>query len=1026
MSAVVGDRYPIDAPSTVFKSGVYIRHIFLSGVTGMASDFFRLRTMLTPAPNVESPHDAGQAAVSSQFCRALSTGSASLALAVSLTPFQPLAVVAEVLPEALQVEAANDLVEQSQLGEVSLAKVSDSAEIALEVPAQAAAPKAIAAPAKLLAWAAEGSISDAFVAVSSTSPKTFPSIEASVEPSQEAAPQIAVATIDADRYDAVVKVEPSSQAKTPASIDVAVASNIGQLATTAQKTSPAALAQVFTPDSRVIAPPAIASTPQLIAAEPSESLQLEVLPPQAQNADEVRSRLVPGSQQALPTPAQVAPIHSGSAPNTVMPASEFGGAFGHPAARHDAAVPRPNGYQVAQAYPQAPYYPQAGYPQGAYPQAVAYPQPYPQPVYYYPQAVAQPGYGVPQGYAPYPQAAAPYYPQPYAAPQAGYPQPVYPQQAYPQQGYAQPVYPQQGYIAQPYPQYPQPYQVQPYANQGYAAAPNYPAPASPYVVAQPYPPQAYPAQNYAAQPYPQPGYGGYPAPGVATAMPVQLPPLPAPGSAAPLPNNLGNYSGGNYAQVPGIPGSNVPGYGTAYANNGYGSTPYNSNRPSSIGGQPELPPPPSLSVGDTAFALPAAPRGLSNATSAAVPPQALSGINLNRLPQIPTDPALLEVPSTLPVAADRIPAGIGGPLDFEAPTLELPPPPLQPRQEVNLPVGEPAPILRSTALRQPDSRLQAVFLSQGNDSAARARLSGIYPLTPNILFGASFDVASGEGFTDTTNGFSVNEAFASTSLAQLPNLRIVAGQMDLTSYFDRNSFAKDSATHFFNPVFQTNPALSAVGLGSRPGILGNWSATDNLDLKVAAYSSSDSIGEFALDGFAGEVGFRKGNAIVRATYASGRDDGSRDSFQEIFNIDRGDGRSGVLEGDREEAYGVNGEVFIPSLNAGVFGRYGRYENRDLGESGDTYSLGLSFLDVFTDEDRLGVAFGRNISNDDLRRRFNEDTPNVLELFYDFRFLPNLRMGFTIQERDSFSELAAGFRLKAEFDTLPAGKLSEVR
>ena len=86
------------------------------------------------------------------------------------------------------------------------------------------------------------------------------------------------------------------------------------------------------------------------------------------------------------------------------------------------------------------------------------------------------------------------------------------------------------------------------------------------------------------------------------------------------------------------------------------------------------------------------------------------------------------------------------------------------------------------------------------------------------------------------------------------------------------------------------------------------------------------------------------------------------------------------------------------MKLGLFGRYGRYENRDLGKGADTYSFGLSFLDLFTPDDRLGLAYGRALSNDSLRRG---DNPDVLELFYDFQFLPNLRFGFTVQGRDGF-------------------------
>ncbi|HEY9807571.1 MAG TPA: hypothetical protein V6D04_13450, partial [Candidatus Obscuribacterales bacterium] len=240
------------------------------------------------------------------------------------------------------------------------------------------------------------------------------------------------------------------------------------------------------------------------------------------------------------------------------------------------------------------------------------------------------------------------------------------------------------------------------------------------------------------------------------------------------------------------------------------------------------------------------------------------------------------------------------------------------------------PLLRSTALSQPSVQLQGVYLYQGDDSSARARLSAAYPLTPNILFGGALDLTTGQGLADSQQeGLSLNELFVATSPRDLPNLRFVVGQLDLTSYFDRNSFAKDGASHFFNPVFQTNSALTATGIGSRPGALVNWTMTDNIEARFAAFSSARSIGDFSLDGFAGELGFRYGNAIIRGTYTTGRETGAGDGFREIFQVDRGDGVTGPQRGDREEGFGINAEVFIPSLNVGLFGRYGQYNNRGL-------------------------------------------------------------------------------------------------
>ena len=106
---------------------------------------------------------------------------------------------------------------------------------------------------------------------------------------------------------------------------------------------------------------------------------------------------------------------------------------------------------------------------------------------------------------------------------------------------------------------------------------------------------------------------------------------------------------------------------------------------------------------------------------------------------------------------------------------------------------------------------------------------------------------------------------------------------------------------------------------------------------------------------------------------------------------------------------------------GVFGRYGRYNNLDMGEGGDTASVGVSFLDLFAPDDRLGIAYGQGLSNDARRVSAGGKRADALEVFYDFKLMNNLRMGFSLQERNSFSELVAGFRVKTEFDLTPRPK-----
>lgn len=297
----------------------------------------------------------------------------------------------------------------------------------------------------------------------------------------------------------------------------------------------------------------------------------------------------------------------------------------------------------------------------------------------------------------------------------------------------------------------------------------------------------------------------------------------------------------------------------------------------------------------------------------------------------------------------------------------------------------------------PTLDLQGVYLNQGDD-AARLRLRGIYPVSPNALFGAIVDLATGEDFAGTEgSGLNLTELYFTGSLPNYANLRLTVGLMDLTSYFDRNSFAKDSTTHFFHPLFQTNPALASSGIGSRIGALLNWNITDNFEAKAAVFSSERNLGDLSLNAFAGEVGFRAGNGIIRATYASNQDTGR-------------DGVFGTRNGDRENAFGINGEVYIPQIKMGLFARYGWLDNRDRDDNTETYNFGLNFLDLFRKNDRLGLgyAFGQNFSEDN----------DVWELFYDIRVARNLRAGVTLQEREGFSETIFGFRVKTDLSLYP--------
>lgn len=417
--------------------------------------------------------------------------------------------------------------------------------------------------------------------------------------------------------------------------------------------------------------------------------------------------------------------------------------------------------------------------------------------------------------------------------------------------------------------------------------------------------------------------------------------------------------------------------GYAPPGNGYGAT------PPTLGVQPyaQIEPPPT----STPLVVPVLPRLPGSGNPAQLVPPSTSA---------PVSPGV-----GFPTANGMPAPGVGAlpptTAQFSQPTAPLSGAPLPTvpsgGMAVVAPVEDPNQPITETSLN-----LEGLYVLQAGESSARARLSGSTFLTPNLLVGGALDLVTGPDLTNS-DGVQLTELYVAAAVPGVPGLRFRLGQLDITSYFDRNSFAKDVGRDFFNSTFHTNPALiaGANATASRPGGLVQWSLNDDLTLSAAAFSSAANITDFALDGFAGEASLRTGDLILRGTFLTGRDT----DFQGT--------------GDRLDAYGLNAEWFLPQTNLGFFGRYGQL-NSSGGFSGSTYSLGLNAFDVFMDEDRLGLAYGRNLPSASV----NGLTPDVLEVFYDFEALPNVRMGFTFQQRNQLRESFAGFRIRSGLELLP--------
>jgi hypothetical protein len=75
-------------------------------------------------------------------------------------------------------------------------------------------------------------------------------------------------------------------------------------------------------------------------------------------------------------------------------------------------------------------------------------------------------------------------------------------------------------------------------------------------------------------------------------------------------------------------------------------------------------------------------------------------------------------------------------------------------------------------------------------------------------------------------------------------------------------------------------------------------------------------------------------------------------------------------------------------------------------------------------DRLGLGYGRQLSNDSLRQASGGPVPDVWELFYDAQIVDNLRAGVTVQQRNAFSETYLGFRVRYDMRWYPLRRAAE--
>ncbi|MEE9559066.1 MAG: carbohydrate porin [Candidatus Brocadiales bacterium] len=227
----------------------------------------------------------------------------------------------------------------------------------------------------------------------------------------------------------------------------------------------------------------------------------------------------------------------------------------------------------------------------------------------------------------------------------------------------------------------------------------------------------------------------------------------------------------------------------------------------------------------------------------------------------------------------------------------------------------------------------------------------------NTVSGLNDDVSRGSHQDDDgLDRVSVREVWLQSMLME-DRLRLVAGKIDLTNYFDMNTVANDETTQFLASAFVNNLALSPPDNG--PGVVGYFDTRKGYSFGAGLQSSDNS-----------------GTAVTDRVFAIGELDYHTPKF--LFGRE-GDYRFwGRYNGDtRSSAVGVSfDQKFREGLSG--FGRFGATHNAAPDEVKWTWSLGLGLSSPFSlrRNDHAGLAFSR-LKTDESK---NEE---LAEVYYNF-------------------------------------------
>ncbi|MFQ5956279.1 MAG: carbohydrate porin [Candidatus Brocadiales bacterium] len=222
---------------------------------------------------------------------------------------------------------------------------------------------------------------------------------------------------------------------------------------------------------------------------------------------------------------------------------------------------------------------------------------------------------------------------------------------------------------------------------------------------------------------------------------------------------------------------------------------------------------------------------------------------------------------------------------------------------------------------------------------------------------------------DGVDRVSVREAWLQSIFAQ-DRLRLVAGKIDLTNYFDMNTLANDETTQFLSGAFVNNLVLSPPDNG--PGLVGYFDTKKGYSFGLGLQSADNS-----------------GTAVTDNVYVIGEVDYYAPRF--LFGLGGNYRLWGRYNGDtRSRAVGLSlDQQLTQRLTA--FGRYGITGHTVPGEGEWTWSLGLGMRSPFSSRryDHTALAFSQ------LKKRDGEKE-DLAEAYYSFFLTDHMNLSVNSQ------------------------------